>query len=143
MILDCKYCNTHADDVGWKPYMKGRCSSCWRKKTKLYRDEIRRNPKLLLNVRRSCRKYAAKRRAAGGLKKYIRRKQNRKLKAHWTVQNALISGVLQKQTCFCGKKAQAHHEDYSKPLDVIWLCQKHHSERHVQIREEELRKQIC
>lgn len=31
----------------------------------------------------------------------------------------------------CGdKKTQAHHHDYSKPLDVTWLCSKHHSETH-------------
>lgn len=24
--------------------------------------------------------------------------------------------------CFEEKKLQAHHEDYSKPLDVMWLC---------------------
>ena len=31
----------------------------------------------------------------------------------------------------CGAtKAQAHHCNYSKPLDVRWLCPKHHAEWH-------------
>jgi len=30
----------------------------------------------------------------------------------------------------CGSKAQAHHHDYNKPLDVKWLCFKHHLEVH-------------
>ena len=31
----------------------------------------------------------------------------------------------------CGNnKAEAHHEDYLKPLEVTWLCKKHHVEKH-------------
>ena len=30
----------------------------------------------------------------------------------------------------CKKKAQGHHEDYSKPFDVNWLCTEHHNELH-------------
>jgi len=27
-------------------------------------------------------------------------------------------------------KAEAHHDDYSRPLDVRWLCKRHHEEAH-------------
>jgi len=31
----------------------------------------------------------------------------------------------------CGeKKAHGHHDDYTKPLAVKWLCRKHHEELH-------------
>ena len=30
----------------------------------------------------------------------------------------------------CNKKGEKHHEDYSKPLDVIFLCYNHHRQLH-------------
>ncbi len=33
--------------------------------------------------------------------------------------------------CSATENVQAHHEDYSKPLDVIWLCTAHHRQLHV------------
>ena len=27
----------------------------------------------------------------------------------------------------CKEVAERHHHDYNKPLDIIWLCKKHHS----------------
>lgn len=53
-------------------------------------------------------------------------------KAYIKVRNAIKSGVLIRLPCkVCGdKKSHAHHEDYAKPLDVIWLCPKHHKEEH-------------
>lgn len=40
--------------------------------------------------------------------------------------------VIQQPCAICEytKKVVGHHEDYSKPLDVIWLCPIHHSEIH-------------
>lgn len=59
------------------------------------------------------------------------RKPERK-KASATVRHALVANRITKQPCFvCGNEtAQAHHPDYSRPLDVIWLCVKHHRETH-------------
>lgn len=52
--------------------------------------------------------------------------------AHIIVSNALKNGNLTKQPCFiCGEKAEAHHPDYSRPLDVVWLCSTHHKEAHL------------
>lgn len=48
------------------------------------------------------------------------------------VQYALSTGRMVRQPCeVCGAEpAEAHHYDYNKPLDVMWLCKKHHSEWH-------------
>ena len=45
----------------------------------------------------------------------------------------IAAGILIKQPCeVCGKdtKIEAHHDDYSKPLEVRWLCVYHHNEHH-------------
>lgn len=44
----------------------------------------------------------------------------------------LKRGKIIKLPCnICGDiKSQAHHDDYSKPLDVTWLCRTHHLELH-------------
>lgn len=52
--------------------------------------------------------------------------------AHIATGNAIRDGKLTRQPCeVCGaKQAQAHHDDYGKPLDVRWLCTTHHAEWH-------------
>ncbi len=51
-----------------------------------------------------------------------------KAKAYIAVQTAIINGSLIRRPCKeCGsKRVHAHHEDYSKPTEVLWLCHKHH-----------------
>ena len=57
------------------------------------------------------------------IKKWI--DENReKRKAHNDVLLALYHGTLKPEPCeSCGATpTQAHHDDYSRPLDVRWLC---------------------
>lgn len=60
--------------------------------------------------------------------------ENNKYKAaaHNLVKRAVAAGRLDKLPCkVCGdEKSQAHHPDYDKPLDVVWLCQVHHRAIH-------------
>ena len=68
------------------------------------------------------------------LKQY-RKNNPEKWAAHAAVRNALKTGRLKKSPCeVCGneKSVVAHHHDYSKPLDVIWLCHFHHRQVHTQ-----------
>ena len=53
-------------------------------------------------------------------------------RAHGLVKRAIRSGALVKMPCaVCGtKSAIAHHDDYRRPLAVMWLCPVHHKARH-------------
>ena len=60
-----------------------------------------------------------------------RKRNPEKYAAHIAVGNAVRDGRIKKSGCeVCGAKAHAHHEDYSKPLEVKWLCATHHAELH-------------
>lgn len=54
--------------------------------------------------------------------------------ARMFVRAAIKEGILirPKECTRCLKecKAEAHHEDYMKPLDVIWLCRSCHGKEH-------------
>jgi hypothetical protein len=61
-----------------------------------------------------------------------RQKFPEKFRARAALHKALRLGVLKRGRCeVCGaEKTQAHHDDYSKPLEVRFLCPKHHMEIH-------------
>lgn len=63
---------------------------------------------------------------------YTPEERTRRRKAREMLNHYLRDKHISKKPCeVCGnKKAEAHHDDYGKPLDVRWLCFKCHREWH-------------
>lgn len=57
-----------------------------------------------------------------------RKKHPDRYRARTALNNAVRDNKITKlPCCICGSiSSTAHHEDYSKPLEVVWLCLVHH-----------------
>jgi hypothetical protein len=60
-----------------------------------------------------------------------KRQNPEKVSAHLQVASALKRGILKNpgKCAVCGENTtylDAHHEDYTKPLAVVWVCPKCH-----------------
>lgn len=84
-----------------------------------HRQQKKRNPD---SVKRAAKKSQAKWRKANPEKE----------SAYNAVNYAVRTGKLRKEPCLCcgDPKVHAHHSDYSKKLDVIWLCAMCHKRQH-------------
>lgn len=73
---------------------------------------------------------------------YLKGNNRVKMYVHTITHLAVKQGKLFKDLCeVCGSNnAFAHHDDYSKPLNVRWLCNFHHSEYHRNLSESERRR---
>jgi hypothetical protein len=82
------------------------------------------------------------RRAAHALASRRYQEANRlKLQAQQMVHKALRDGALVKpkvcSRCPETSRIEAHHEDYTRPLEVWWLCYRCHKQRTKELREQE------
>jgi hypothetical protein len=75
--------------------------------------------------------------AATEITRAWRAEDSRRVLAHSSVARAIRRGELVRQPCCrCGEqKSVAHHEDYDKPLEVVWLCQRCHKQRHKELKQ--------
>lgn len=54
-----------------------------------------------------------------------------RVQAHRKLNWLITKGEITSQPCKCGElKTEAHHEDYNKPYDIIWMCRKCHKILH-------------
>ena len=65
------------------------------------------------------------------IKEYYKKYPER-LKVNQLVGYLIRKGKINRKPCqICENiKSHGHHEDYNKPLDIIWLCAKHHKAIH-------------
>ena len=80
-------------------------------------------------------KNAERMKAAYEVSNAWRIEDKRRSKCHRAVSKAIQNGDLKRLPCErCGnEKSYAHHENYDKPLDVIFLCQPCHKQRHKEL----------
>jgi hypothetical protein len=103
------------------------CTTCYNSKHRLYRaaNPVSARSRVVQWRRKNpdiARRHAAEWQARNPEKSAAQRK----------LRSAVRWGKIKRGVCIvCGSpKTQGHHEDYSKPLDVIWLCHQHHTELH-------------
>jgi len=53
-------------------------------------------------------------------------------------RGSLKRGPCEREGATCRGRVHAHHDDYSKPLEVRWLCALHHREVHRRLAEQRI-----
>ena len=115
----------------------GKCKECTKKDSNDRFKEKLLDPQWAINERKRQREKEERRRNDGKVKKSIALKKCCQKPANRILSYAIKSGKVIPLPCeVCEKiKSQGHHENYSMPLDVVWLCTRHHNDRHIHLRD--------
>ena len=148
MTHTCKVCGVTSDAAEFYKRVNTFCKECHKKNVRENRAEkadyyraydanrFQNDPRVKARHKRYQKTEAGKKAALEARKKWINKKPEARA-AHVILGNAVRDGRIKKpsQCSRCGKversrKIHAHHEDYAKPLDVIWLCSQCHADTH-------------
>lgn len=142
--MHCKKCNTAKDDSEFYASNRTRCKDCVKASVSAYRQANLEKVRSYDRMRGSMPHRVAARKAyqqtpafaeshEAAVKRWKAKHPERK-RATTTVHNAIRDKrLIPWPVCAipeCSDKPQGHHPDYSRPLDVVWLCDKHHKEAH-------------
>lgn len=122
-LLICSDCGS-AFSISEKAHKSARCRECrnkrqydWRAKNRLHYLETRRERRKLHPDKPHHQEQP-----------YNEGKRARRLVAYRIRTGKLVRLPCEK----CGNlNTHAHHDSYSRPLEVHWLCPLHHKERHL------------
>lgn len=121
-----------------------KCIPCVKTRVKKHRDEnlekiqaydkLRANQPHRVKARKDYIKTEAGKKAKQRAMENYRKRFPLKYAAHVITHNHVRDGKLIPATScsICGstKKIEGHHDDYTKPLDVRWLCESCHKDWH-------------
>lgn len=106
---------------------RGSCKECFRLSERI-RDNAR------------YRKRESQQRSESARIRARRRSKEKRVEVNATqaIYRSLKKGLITRGVCeICGEtKVDGHHEDYSKPLEVRWLCRSHHKQIHSKLADE-------
>lgn len=117
IYFDCDFCGSKSHDKpsAYRRKKKHFCSQiCYTE----YKRTIPKESHPRFGSGNSLEERAKRRKARSDLNHYLRDK-----------------GIVRPGCEVCGLKAEAHHDNYDKPLNVRWLCFRHHREYHKSINE--------
>lgn len=143
--MHCKSCDTAKGPEDFYASNRTRCKECIKTSVRANRlekidhyrafDRARASQAHRVAARASYRRTAAYAESHKAASVRWEAKHPERRKASTTVHNAIRDGKLTPwPVCAipeCSCKPEAHHPDYSRPLDVVWLCDGHHKKAHV------------
>lgn len=143
-MKSCAKCNETKDDSEYYARDKT-CKDCRKERVRLNRFEkidyyreydkkrFQEDPRVKERHKRYQKTDACKESMAKSRKKWLENNQHKR-HAHNKVNNAVRDGVLIKpnncESCGSSGRIEGHHEDYDKPLEVMWLCRNCHAKQH-------------
>lgn len=139
--MKCRHCRGPLSEAAYGSFCSLRCNRDW-----MSEEGKRRRPRpsptatVVEKVCEGCgdsfevTKYASRRRFCSGRCHERHRDTTVKGKARLAVQYAVKVGKIERpdrcEDCGRDRPLQGHHEDYDRPLDVVWLCRPCHVDRH-------------
>lgn len=137
-MKQCNVCKAVKEDFDFylcRGRLMARCKKCF------LLDNMRRARKNIDRKREVNREYMKRARLLNGdkvraaqwerSKKYAK---NEKTKARVLLNNAVRNGTIKRPSrcseCSIECNPHGHHEDYSLPLSVVWLCSRCHGKKH-------------
>jgi len=132
-MRECNKCGAPTPPDGFYESNRKTCKECIKARTRANR---RKRVEYHREYDRKRARDPDRREHIANVVRRMRKNHPEKYSAHIAVSNALRDGKLHKRPCERCERTDhvhAHHDDYSKPLDVMWLCPVHHKERHKEL----------